>query len=49
MVMSKEYYFGHKARREDGCGVNSINRGLHYWNKNDRNDEIDTMLREYEY
>lgn len=27
---------------------NAIHRNLHYWNVNNRNDETDTMLREYE-
>lgn len=46
MVMSKEYYFNHKTRRGGGC--KGIRRNKHYWNLNNRNDETDTMLREYE-
>ena len=53
MIMSKEYYFNYKKKRDPGCALKVRAPGGEtgddkYWNKHDRNDEIDTMLIENE-
>jgi hypothetical protein len=48
MIMSKEYYFNYKKKREGGARKVSVPRSDKYWNEHDRNDEIDTMLIENE-
>ena len=59
MIMSKEYYFNYKKKREKGADRVIAPRGGtehdkywnehdKYWNQHDRNDEIDIMLIESE-
>ncbi len=47
MVMSNEYFFNHKIKRESGCSRTRNNYSNIYWNKNNINDEIDNELINY--
>lgn len=44
--MSKEYFFEHKTKRTGGAQAGG-NLSIKYWKKNNKNDVIDTSLKNY--
>lgn len=50
MVMSKEYFFDHKSKRQGGAGRPNNAASIHkYWKRNNVNDEHDTLIRQTRY